>query len=118
MKFLMTLYAVEAKGAAIPPDEMAKYMEQMYAYRATLIKAGVFVQTNGLANSATAFTVSTNDGQIRVHDGPYADTREQAGGYYIIDVPNAGDARLWAARCPVATWGIIEVRQIIESRPL
>mgnify|MGYP001545759947 CR=1 FL=1 len=117
MKFLMTLYGVEAVGNAIPPDEMTKYMEQMYAYQDALIKAGVFVQTNGLANSSTAFTVATEGGQLRVHDGPYADTREQAGGYFIIDAKDADDARLWAGRCPAATWGIVEVRQIIESRP-
>jgi hypothetical protein len=118
MKFLMTLLHVEAVGDAIPPEQMAKYMDQMYAYRAALIKAGVYVQTNGLANSSSAFTVRTQDGQLRVHDGPYADTREQAGGYFIIDARDAEDARLWASRCPAATWGIVEVRQIIESRPL
>ncbi|MGB7196061.1 MAG: YciI family protein [Collimonas pratensis] len=114
MKFLMTLYADEAKGAAIPAAEMAKYMEQMYAYRDALIKAGVFVQTNGLATSTTACTVSTEGGQIRVHDGPYADTREQAGGYFIIDAKDPDEARLWATRCPAATWGIVELRQIVE----
>ncbi|PFH12369.1 hypothetical protein BCF11_4849 [Collimonas sp. PA-H2] len=114
MKFLMTLYADEAKGAAIPAGEMAKYMDQMYAYRDALIKAGVFVQTNGLAPSTTACTVSTEGGQIRVHDGPYADTREQAGGYFIINVKDPDDARLWATRCPAATWGSVELRQIME----
>jgi hypothetical protein len=118
MRYMLMLYADEKAGAAIPPEQMAKYMDQMYAYRAALIKAGVYVQTNGLANSASAFTVRTEDGQLRVHDGPYADTREQAGGYFIIDARDAEDARLWASRCPAATWGIVEVRQIIESRPL
>jgi len=47
-----------------------------------------------------------------VHDGPYAETREQLGGYFIIEAPDMDAARIWAARCPAATWGTIEIRQI------
>ncbi|MHB1104265.1 MAG: YciI family protein [Devosia sp.] len=54
-------------------------------------------------------------GEIKVHDGPYADTREQFGGYYIIEAPDMDAALKWAARCPAAQWGPIEVRPYMDG---
>ena len=114
MRYLLMLYADEAVGTRIPPDQMSKFMDQMFAYRAALIKAQAFVETNPLFTSDTACTVRVRDGDMTVQDGPYADTHEQLGGYFIIDVPDMDAARTWAARCPAATWGTVEIRQIRE----
>lgn len=114
MRYMLMLYADEAAGSKIPPEEMGKYMGQMYAYREALTKAGAFVETNPLARTDTACTVRMVDGEMKVHDGPYAETREQFGGYFIIEAPDMDAARTWAARCPAATWGTIEVRQIVD----
>ena len=114
MQYLLLLYADETGGKSIPPEEMAKYMAQMGAYQEALAKAGAFVASNALETTDTAFTVSVREGQVAVHDGPYAETREQLGGYYIIDVPDIDAARAWAARCPGASWGSVEVRQIVS----
>lgn len=88
-------------------------MGQMYAYREALIKAGVFIETNRLARPGTACTVHVENEETKVHDGPYAETREQLGGYFLIAARDMDEARKWAARCPAATWGTIEVRQIV-----
>lgn len=130
MKFMLMLYADEKAGAAIPPAEMEKAMQTLYAYQAALEKAGAFVMTSPLARTADARTLRMDGGDIaqtadgtfvnqggelRVHDGPYAETREQFGGFYMIDVPGMDEAIAWAKRCPAAQWGPIEVRAMIAG---
>lgn len=110
MKFLLMLYADEKAGAAIPPDQMAGFMGQMAAYQGALEKAGAFVATAALQMTPNARTLTTNGGELKVHDGPYADTREQFGGYFIIEAPDMAGAVELAAQCPAASWGSIEVR--------
>ncbi|QQR37480.1 hypothetical protein JI749_07685 [Devosia oryziradicis] len=110
MKFLLMLMADEKAGAAIPPDQMAGFMGQLAAYQETLSKAGAFVATAALQPTDTARTISTADGELKVHDGPYADTREQFGGYYIIEASDMDEAVRMAALCPAASWGKIEIR--------
>jgi hypothetical protein len=108
------LFHDDAAGAKISATDMEMYMGQMYAYREALVKAGAFIETNGLARPGSACTVHVENGEARIHDGPYAETREQLGGYFLISARNMDEARKWAARCPAATWGTIEIRQIME----
>ena len=128
MKYMLMLYADEKAGAAFPPEEMAKAMQILGAYQAALTKAGAFVATNALAPTWDAKTVRMEGGEIsqdgtftmqggemRVHDGPYAETREQFGGYFIIEVANMDEAIKWATRCPASQWGSIEVRPYAEG---
>ena len=112
MKFLLMLYAEEKVGLAIPPDEMAKFMGQMFAYREALSKAGAFIATHPLMPTTEACLLKVEDGEVKVQDGPYAETREQFGGFYLIEAADMDEARTWAARCPAATWGTIEIRQV------
>lgn len=133
MQYMLLLYAEERTGLAIPPDLMAKAMQSMGAYQAALEKAGAFVMTTPLARTADARTLRihggtmvtrpddaektfvTEGGELRVHDGPYADTREQLGGVYIIESASMDDALAWAAKCPAAQWGPIEVRAMVAG---
>src|SRR5450631_1607191 len=115
MRYVLMLYADDKAGEAIAPDLMEAFMGQMYAYREALIKAGVFIETNPLARADTACCLRLENGEVKVHDGPYAETREQLGGYFLISVRNMDEARTWAARCPAATWGTIEIRQLVET---
>lgn len=130
MKYMLMLYADEKAGAQIPPEEMAKVMHIMGAYQQALTKAGAFIATSALAPTWEAKTLRMEGGQIKVrgpgeivneggelkvHDGPYAETREQFGGYFIIEAPDMDAALRWAARCPAAQWGPIEVRPYNES---
>jgi hypothetical protein len=110
MKFMLMLYADEKAGAAISPEDMAGFMGQLGAYQETLRKAGAFVSTAGLLPTTTAKTISNADGNLQVHDGPYADTREQFGGYFMIEAPDMDEAIRLAALCPAASWGKIEIR--------
>ncbi|HEY4202886.1 MAG TPA: YciI family protein [Devosiaceae bacterium] len=110
MRYMLMLYADEAAGDKIPHEDMVKWMDRMHAYQATLEKAGAFIDTIGLARSYEATTVNLDNGEMHVHDGPYAETREQLGGIYVIEAPDMAAAQQWAAQCPGAIWGHIEVR--------
>ena len=114
MKHLLMLYADEKVGTKIPPAEMNKFMDMMFAYQDTLTKAGVFIATAPLQPTTSAKTITLETGDLKVHDGPYAETKEQFGGYYIIDCTDMDAAIAWAAQCPAATWGKIEIRPYNE----
>jgi len=110
MRYLLMLFADEKIGASFPPEEMAKAMELMHAYSDTLRKAGAFVDTAGLAPTWDAKTVGLEEGDMKVHDGPYAETREQLGGYFIIEAETMDKAVEFAIQCPACEWGKIEIR--------
>jgi hypothetical protein len=110
MKFMLMLMADEKAGAAIPPADMAKVMEQMFAYRRTLEKAGAFLSVAALQPTWQARTIQLEEGKLKVHDGPYAETREQFGGYFMIEAADMDKAMELASLCPAATWGKIEIR--------
>lgn len=125
MKYMLMLYADEKAGAAIPKADMARAMDILFAYQDALTKAGAFVATSALAPTWDAKTLKMEGdtvrklpsgafvneaGELKVHDGPYAETREQFGGYYIIEAKDMDDAITWASRCPAAQWGPIEIR--------
>lgn len=110
MKYLLMLFADEQVGSQIPPADMNKFMDLMYAYEAALTKAGVHVANSALQPTWEAKTIHVDEGEIKVQDGPYAEAREQLGGYYIIECEDMNAAVGWAAQCPAATWGHIEVR--------
>jgi len=127
MQYMMLLFADEKVGANFNDEELERAMAVMGEYNQTLRKAGVFVQTAPLFRTDEAKTVrveggsidpanlTNQGGELKVHDGPYADTREQLGGFYIIDVKSMDEALEWAGKCPAAQWGSIEVRQVFEQ---
>lgn len=129
MRFLLMLYADENAGAAIPPEQMAKAMEGMYAYQQALEKAGAFVSTSALGMTKDARTLRMDGGEVeivdgafvnqggtlKVEEGPYAEAREQFGGLFVIDCEDMDAAVKWAARCPAAQWGPIEIRPIAHT---
>jgi hypothetical protein len=82
------------------------------AYSEALKSAGVLVSANRLRPSATATTMRTTNGKTQVLDGPFADSKEQLAGYYLIDVPDLDAAMSWAGRCPGVQHGVVEVRAI------
>ena len=129
MRFLLMLYADENAGAAIPPEQMAKAMEGMYAYQQALEKAGAFISTSALGRTVDARTLRMDGGEVKnidgtfvnqggtlkVEEGPYAEAREQFGGLFVIDCEDMDAAVKWAARCPAAQWGPIEIRPIVHT---
>lgn len=112
MQYLLLIYNNEA-GMAAAPKEAAIQMSAAYgAYTEAMKKAGVFVGGERLRSTSTATSVRVAGGKTNVIDGPYADTKEQLGGYYMIDVPDMDAAISWAARCPGAGTGTMEVRPV------
>ncbi len=112
MQYLLLLYSNEASWQKFSPAEHERAVAAYYAYTEALAEAGVLQGKNRLQPSSTATTVRVADGKSQVLDGPYADSKEQLGGYYLIDVPDLDAAIAWAARCPGASHGIIEVRPV------
>ena len=91
-------------------------MGAYHAYTEALNKAGLLAASNRLRPISTATTVRVANGKTQVLNGPYPDTKEQLGGFYLIDVPDLDAAISWAARCPGASHGIVEVRPIWPTR--
>lgn len=111
MQYMLLIYANEAARAASPVPQ-AEAFAPWIAYTQALKDAGVMVAGDPLAPTATATTVRNHGGKRQVQDGPFAETKEQLGGYYLIEAPNLDAAIDWAAKCPGAAYGSIEVRPV------
>lgn len=112
MQYMFMLYAQETGWAKLTEAEQEQGMAAYMAYNETLKKAGVFKAASRLQPISTATTVRAVNGKSQVLDGPYVDSKEQFGGYYIIEAPDLDAAISWAARCPGANHGVIEVRPL------
>lgn len=112
MQYLLMIFGDEEKIRAIPKEDANKMMPAYAAYTEALKTAGVLLGGNRLQFSSNATTVRIRDGKTKVLNGPYAEAKEQLGGYYLIDVPDMDSALSWASRCPGASTGTIEVRPI------
>jgi len=112
MQYMLLIYASEAARQALSEQDIGRMVAAYGAYTEAVGKAGVLVAGNRLRPAKTATTVRVVDGKTQVIDGPYAEVKEQLGGYYIIDVADLDAALGWAARCPGASFGAIEVRPI------
>jgi hypothetical protein len=112
MQYLLTLYSDESAWPRMTKAEQEKGYAAYMAYSEALKQAGALKGSNRLQPTNTATTVRTVHGKTQVLDGPYADSKEQLGGYFLIDVPDLDAALTWAARCPGAGHGVVEVRPI------
>jgi len=112
MQYMLTLYSDEAVWPKMTPAEQQQGYAAYMAYAEALKQAGALKGSNRLQPTSTATTVRTVDGKSQVLDGPYAETKEQLGGYFLIDVPDLDAAISWASRCPGSQHGIVEVRPI------
>ena len=97
---------------SVPHEQMTEIVNAYLASTTALQDAKVLVGSNRLRPTSAAITVRTVDGQTKVLDGPFAETKEQLGGYYLLDVPDLDAALDWAKRCPAARYGTVEVRPI------
>ncbi len=113
-KFMLSLYEGPADFARRRGADAAAYWGGWAAYSAALHEASVVADAAALREPETATVVRVRDDGANVHDGPYADTKEQLGGYLLLDVPTLEDALAWAARSPAAVGGAVEVRPVLE----
>ncbi|MEM9701224.1 MAG: YciI family protein [Planctomycetota bacterium] len=114
MKYAVLIYESPEQLARDPQDpESAAYWGAYAAYTEALVKADVMAGGEGLEPPHTAATVRLKDGAPVVQDGPFADTHEQLGGFYLIEAEDRDAALAWAARCPAADGGAVEVRPVM-----
>ena len=112
MKYLLLIYGNEAGMLAASKAQVDQMMSAYIAYTDAMKQAGVWLGGERLRPIASATTVRVREGKTQALDGPYAETKEQLGGYYRIEAPDLDAALSWAARCPGAAHGSIEVRPI------
>jgi hypothetical protein len=112
MQYLLALYMDESGWEKMTPEQQQQGAAAYGAYTEALKSAGVLAGSNRLRPSASATTLRTTNGKTQVLDGPFAESKEQLAGYYLIDVPDLDAAMQWAGRCPAAQHGIVEVRAV------
>lgn len=112
MQYLLTLYADESGWNQMTPEQQQQGMAAYAAYTEALRSAGALVSANRLRPAASATSLRTVSGKTRVLDGPFADSKEQMGGYYLIEAPDLDEALQWAGRCPGVQHGTVEVRAV------
>ena len=115
MQYLLLIHLNEANATQLTPTQQEQGMAAYAAYTEALRKADALRGGNRLQPSSTATTVRLKDGKSQVLDGPYADSKEQLGGYFLIEAPDIDAALSWAARCPGASHGAVEVRPIWDT---
>jgi hypothetical protein len=112
MDYLLLLYANEDGWTSMTKEQQQQGYAAYMAYTEALKKAGAYKASQRLQPVATATTVRVTDGKSQVLDGPYVESKEQLGGFFLIEAPDLDAALAWAARCPGASHGTIEVRPI------
>jgi hypothetical protein len=113
MQYLLTIYVDESAVEAVPPEQGVRITEAYEALTAELKQAGAFLGGEGLQRSSTATTVRVREGEPLLTDGPFAETREQLAGFYLLECADLDEAIGWAAKVPSAASGSVEVRPVI-----
>ena len=114
MKYLLMIYTNEQQDAQRTPEEQEANMGEYFAFTNEIREAGVMLGGEALQPTTTATTVRVRQGQTASTDGPFAETKEQLGGYYLLDCENLDEAIKWAAKIPGAREGSIEIRPLWE----
>jgi hypothetical protein len=115
MQYMLLIYGNEAATHGMSEPQASERMGAYMAYTKALRESGALVAGNRLSAASSATTVRMANGKRQVLNGPYAETREQLGGYYLIEAPDLDAAIAWAARCPGAQTGIVEVRPLMAT---
>lgn len=114
MRYLLMIYTSEQEEASRSPEEQEANMGAYYAFTQEVRDSGAYVAGDALHPTSTATTVRVRNGRTMTTDGPFAETKEQFGGYYMVDCDNLDQAIEWAAKIPGAQNGCVEVRPIWE----
>ncbi|MEM8926044.1 MAG: YciI family protein [Actinomycetota bacterium] len=114
MRYMLLLLSAEDVGPQPGTPEQAAEMQEWFAITKEMEEAGVLLGGEALHGSDTATTVRVRDGVTGVTDGPFAETKEVLGGFYMIDVANLDEATKWAEKIPSVPYGSVEIRPIME----
>jgi hypothetical protein len=115
VQYLLMDYVRESGWRELPREEQVRWLGTYKAYMQAMVEAGVLKHSAGLQPTSVATTVRIRDGKAQVLDGPYADSKEQIGGFHLIEVLDLDAALAWAARSPTAQHGIVEVRPVVDG---
>ncbi len=115
MQYILLDYVHEQGWPELTRDEQKHWLGAYRAYMQAMADAGVLKHSGGLQPTATATTVRTSSGKHQILDGPYAEAKEQLGGFHIIDVPDLDAAISWASRSPTSIHGVVEVRPLFDG---
>jgi hypothetical protein len=115
VQYLLMDYVNEGGWPTLTKAEQEHWLGAYRAYMEAMTEAGVLKSSNGLHPTSAATTVRVSDGKTQVLDGPYADSKEQLGGFHLIEVPDLDAAISWAARSPTALHGVVEVRPVRDG---
>jgi hypothetical protein len=114
MRYLLLIYGDQEAYGRLSEEELQADMQKWIEYTAAITSAGASPGGEALQPTSTATSVRDDNGNPVITDGPFAETREQLGGYYLLDVENLDEAIKWAHRCPGVKFGTIELRPIQE----
>ncbi|MCL4863281.1 MAG: YciI family protein [Caldilineaceae bacterium] len=115
MQYILMDYVNEDGWPQLSQAEQEEWLGAYQAYMKAMMEAGVLKSSHGLRPTVTATTVRVVHEKTQVLDGPYADTKEQLGGFHLIEAPDLDAALAWAARSPTALHGVVEVRPLWEG---
>ena len=110
MRYTLLLYYPERSADELGPEALAEGMRAFQAYAEAIDDAGVLASAEVLAQSGATTTLTGASGELVVQDGPFADTKEQLGGTFVIEVDDLDAALEWAGRAPSVAWGHVEIR--------
>jgi hypothetical protein len=115
MKYMLLMYASESEALKIPPEETQALFQTWQTLLREAQDAGVLLSSNGLSSIANATTVRVREGQTLCTDGPFAETHEQLGGFFLLDCKDLDEAIRWAAKVPHAKYGSVEIRPLWDQ---
>lgn len=110
MRYTLLMHYAEADAESIGVEAIEEGMRAFASYAQTLHQAGVLIAAEVLQPSTNSTTLAKVDGRLTIQDGPFADTKEQLGGTFVIDVPDLDAAIEWASQAPAISWGAVEIR--------
>ena len=113
MKYAFTIYTDETQREDATPEQMQQVSQAYFELTQEMEQKGVLVAGDGLYPTPTATTVRVRDSERNVTDGPFAETKEQLGGFYVLDVKDLDEAIEWAAKIPTAQFGSVEIRPVL-----
>ncbi len=117
MRYLCLIYENESAFEAMPPADAGTIFAEYGAFTEAIRQSGHYVRGDALQPTRTATTVRVRQGKVTTTDGPFAETKEQLGGYDLIEARDLNDAIQVASRIPAARFGCVEVRPILEMAP-
>jgi hypothetical protein len=114
MQYLLLIYSDEKRWEHLSEEERGPRLQEWFAYTDELREAGALVAGDALQPTSTATTVQYKEGETLTTDGPFAETKEQLGGYYLVEVESIDEALEWASKMPIGPGGKVEVRPTVQ----